>query len=309
MVRGRAAGTALITATANGRSASATIRVANAPVGAVTLAAPSSQVAVGGVLHVTATVRDTTGAVVNDRGVTWAASPATIATVSAAGDVAGVSAGTAVITATVEGRSATITVQVTPILATQIALSPTGATLVVGATQQFTATVRSTAGAVITGRPVTWATNNASVATVSTTGLVTARAIGAATLTATADLATTTATVLVTAPPATYTLTATGGNGQTGYVGQALPSPLSVMVADGAGRPVSGVGVTFAVTSGGGTIGGASTATNTLGVATSGVWTLGAVTGTNTAVATARLPNGTTLTNTFTPTATTSSPP
>ena len=61
----------------------------------------------------------------------------------------------------------------------------------------------------------------------------------------------------------------------------------SVILRDQSGSPVSGVAVTFAVTSGGGTVTGDHTTTNPSGIATVGSWTLGPNGGPNTLVATA----------------------
>ena len=64
------------------------------------------------------------------------------------------------------------------------------------------------------------------------------------------------------------------GDNQSGFLGEALPLPLSVSVADTHGNAVAGAVVTFSV-SGGGEIAGATAITNDAGVATSGRWTLG----------------------------------
>jgi adhesin/invasin len=71
------------------------------------------------------------------------------------------------------------------------------------------------------------------------------------------------------------------GNGQTDHVGTAVAVPPSVFVSDSYNNPISGVAVTFAVTSGGGSITGASTTSNAAGIATVGSWTLGIVPGPN----------------------------
>jgi len=60
----------------------------------------------------------------------------------------------------------------------------------------------------------------------------------------------------------------------------------SVIVRNEEGDVMSGATVTFAVTSGGGTVTGATQTTNSLGVATVGGWTLGSVPGPNTLTAT-----------------------
>ena len=77
-----------------------------------------------------------------------------------------------------------------------------------------------------------------------------------------------------------------GGEGQTAAAGTAVTTPPSVVVTDAHGNPVSGVGVTFAVGSGGGSVGGASVTTDASGVATVGNWTLGDNPGANTLTAT-----------------------
>jgi hypothetical protein len=77
-----------------------------------------------------------------------------------------------------------------------------------------------------------------------------------------------------------------------------------VVVKDLYGNPKSGVAVTFAVTSGGGSITGAAQVTNANGVAAVGSWTLGPVAGTNTLTATSAGLSGSPVTftaNTYIP--------
>jgi alpha-tubulin suppressor-like RCC1 family protein len=79
-------------------------------------------------------------------------------------------------------------------------------------------------------------------------------------------------------PPAA--LVKIAGDSQSSVVGSALPGPLSVRVTDAKGRSVSGVTVTFAVTSGRGTFDHPSAATGGDGVA-SAHWVIGDTAGTN----------------------------
>jgi len=76
------------------------------------------------------------------------------------------------------------------------------------------------------------------------------------------------------------------GNGQSAPVGTAVATAPAVLVTDAFGNPRAGVAVTFAVASGGGSVGGASQTTNASGIATVGSWTLGGAAGTNTLTAT-----------------------
>lgn len=80
---------------------------------------------------------------------------------------------------------------------------------------------------------------------------------------------------------AAASLAANGGDNQSAAPGASVPVPPSVVVRDAGGNPKSGVGVTFAVMSGGGSITGAAAVTNGAGVATVGSWTLGNAGGLN----------------------------
>src|SRR5690606_17167692 len=95
--------------------------------------------------------------------------------------------GTTTIRAAIEGRSATaqVTVVVPPV--ETIDIEPTSFDLVVGQERQLIATLRSVDGQAITGRSVTWSSDDPDVATVDPSGNVTARAVGLTTIRATAD--------------------------------------------------------------------------------------------------------------------------
>lgn len=92
--------------------------------------------------------------------------------------------------------------------------------------------------------------------------------------------------------PASFTATALvgsvaihEGDGQTGLVGYAVNIAPAVKVVDASGRPLAGVTVNFAVTSGGGSVSGATQVTGTDGIARVGKWTLGPFPGSNTLAA------------------------
>lgn len=92
---------------------------------------------------------------------------------------------------------------VSPISVTGVTVSPTTASLEIGGTQQLTATVSPSNA---TDKTVSWSTSNSSVATVSSTGLVTAVGTGSATITVTTTDGHKTATCSVTVAAAvTYT--------------------------------------------------------------------------------------------------------
>lgn len=99
--------------------------------------------------------------------------------------------------------------------------------------------------------------------------------------------ASSTAVRAATAPLSGDALRANAGDGQVAAAGAAVATAPSVKVTDAGGNPVSGVIVTFAVASGGGSAAGTTQTTDSSGVATIGRWTLGPAAGANTLTATA----------------------
>ena len=136
-------------------------------------------------LQLTATVLPANA---TNQSLTWSSSVEGVATVDATGKVTAIKAGTTVITATAKddsGISASCTVQVTvpTVKVTGITLNKTTASVVKGKTVALTATVTPDTA---TDKTIKWTTSNKNVATVSTDGVVTAKAAGTATITATA---------------------------------------------------------------------------------------------------------------------------
>ncbi|PYO44466.1 MAG: hypothetical protein DMD29_00320, partial [Gemmatimonadetes bacterium] len=95
--------------------------------------------------------------------------------------------------------SGTTTASTAPVAS--VTISPASASVVVGAVEQLTTTLKDAAGNVLTGRTVTWASSALGVATVSGSGLVTGLVVGTATITATSEGQSGTASITVTATP------------------------------------------------------------------------------------------------------------
>ena len=196
-------GTATITATtADGTNLSATCEVTVAiPVLATGITLNKSTHsfnAAGQTVTLTATV---TPANATNKSVTWTSSNTSVATVSSTGVVTAVADGTTTITATTaDGTNLSATCEVTvaiPVPATGITLNKSAHSFnAAGQTVTLTATVTPENA---TNKNVTWTSSNTNVATVSSTGVVTAVADGAANITATTtDGTKLTATCMVT---------------------------------------------------------------------------------------------------------------
>jgi trimeric autotransporter adhesin len=241
------AGTATVTGTIEGKTASSAITVTVIPVAAVAVTPGSANIDVGASKAFNAVVTDASGNTLTSRPITWASANKSIATVSTAGLVTGVGAGTTNITATAENKTGTAQVVVTattpppPIPVASVAVNPGTASLNIGGTVTLSATPRDANGAALSGRSVTWSTSDGNIATVSTTGVVTAKAPGSATITATSEGQHGDATITVQppAPAAVASVTITPPpTGASVQVGQTIT--LTATARDAAGNPLSG---------------------------------------------------------------------
>lgn len=159
------------------------------------------------------TVRDQFGERMEDQPVVWRTNSATVATVNNTGVVTGVARGQVFITASVGERVASVLGYVVDPTVSVVTLTVPVATtgFFVGQTLQAIATPRDGVGNALTGFATTWTSSNPAVATVSTTGLITAVSAGTTTISVTAGGRTSTQTVTVRlVPVSTVTLATTG---------------------------------------------------------------------------------------------------
>lgn len=111
LVTAVAGGTATVTATSEGKTGAATITVLPS-VATVTLDKAAITMVPGETSPVTAVTRAANGDTLKGRTIAWSSSAATVASVSASGLVTALSSGTATISASVEGKSATVAITV-----------------------------------------------------------------------------------------------------------------------------------------------------------------------------------------------------
>lgn len=168
-----------------------------------------------------------------------------------------------------------------------VEITPSTVTLgAVGSIQQLTATVKDANGGTISGATVTWTSNNTAIATVSSTGSVTAVASGTTQVDATVSGSSVKGSVTVSVAQVPAQIVKSLGDNQTDTVGQQMPGSIVITVADSTGHPVGNVSVGFTVTMGGGSVTTASTTTSAIGQAST-FWRLGTATGVNQVTASA----------------------
>ena len=188
-VEAKKAGTVIITATStNGKTAECTVTVEKKliPITEVSLSESAVGIIEGNTHKLTATVlpENTT----DSKSVSWSSNNEAVATVSEDGTITAKSAGTAVITATsTNGKTAgcTVTVSKKEIPIVDVALNRTSATITEGDILNLTATVLPEN--TTESKNIGWSSSNNDIATVDSTGKVTAKQAGTVVITATSS--------------------------------------------------------------------------------------------------------------------------
>ena len=205
-VRAMGEGIAMIAAKAGTKQAVCAVYVKAAVVAveSIRLDKTSAAVTEGGTLTLTATVLPDNA---TDRTVSWAVSPADVAEISTNGTVCTVNikaAGSAVVTASAQGCTASCTITATekPVEVVSVTLSSETLDLTEEDTARLTATVLPENA---TDRTVTWTSSNPNTATVAD-GVVTAVGEGTARITAQAGNKTASCTVNVAAKKVYYSI-------------------------------------------------------------------------------------------------------
>ena len=209
-ITGVAEGTATITATYNGYSATATVTVEEDITYDYQLSPTSTNVVNGRTTKMTVIRRTfTNGSQTNGEdyssNFTWTSSNTSVATVGSYGVITGVGTGTATITAKYGGTTLTGTVTVTPNYTYELVLNKTSIDMGKGRKETLVATYKTYADGVLESSndvtsSATWSSSSSSVAGVSG-GTITGNGIGSATITATYKGKSATCSVKVTGSP------------------------------------------------------------------------------------------------------------
>jgi uncharacterized protein YjdB len=215
--------------------ATCTTPVDPTPVATVQVFPPADSVRVGGTRQLEVRAFDAANNSLSGRRVIYHSNFPNIATVDTGGVVRGVSPGTVLISATVEGKVGTSTWKVITSV-DRVAIAPLSADIPLGSNRQLAANVLDAEGNAISGRPIVWSSSNSTVATVSVSGLVSAVALGTATITATVEGKSGSATITVVDPVASVRITPQGP--QTLRIGGKVQ--LSATGLNAAGQPLPG---------------------------------------------------------------------
>ncbi|HEX3187714.1 MAG TPA: Ig-like domain-containing protein, partial [Pyrinomonadaceae bacterium] len=157
----------------------------------VQVSVPVKEAEVGQQVQVTVVATDAAGKTVSEKPSTYFAGPFDIAAVDDDGKVKLFGTGQVTVGAIVGGVPALTTFVVKPPSINAIELTPMKTPLVVGDSMQINAVTRVLNGVPRTGVPISWTSDNASVATVDAGGVVTGVGPGKAVITAAAGSATT----------------------------------------------------------------------------------------------------------------------
>ena len=202
LASGVSVGTSVITASSGTKTGTTTLTVTPATLLSIALtpANPILQIAATRDLVVTATFSDATTTIVTSNSTYVSATP-TAVSVSNAGVLTGVAAGSSLITAAYNGKSASTTATVNAVTLSSIAIAPLNTSINVGSTQQYSATATysdTTTGDVT--NTVNWTSGSTNIATIVQSGKASGLAAGVTIITATQGTKSASTNLTVTAP-------------------------------------------------------------------------------------------------------------
>jgi uncharacterized protein YjdB len=174
----------------------------------LTVAPAAANVFIDDSLRLTATLVDHSGAVVSTP-MSWSVDNPSVASVDTTGTVHGHASGSATISVSAKGQTASASVVVVVDSGQTLSVAPNAARLYVSSSQQFTATLKDRNGKTLPSA-VQWESNNTAVATVDANGLVRGVSTGTASIQAKVHNLVAAAPVTVAPMPASVVLVGAG---------------------------------------------------------------------------------------------------
>ncbi len=144
----------------------------------ISLAPTNFEVSVNSSVRVIASAFDKNSNSIGNKNFKYSSSNPVVATITDDGLVIGISPGSTIIAAEVDNARGETTVTVVPEVPNNILVSPSPVTLRRGDLRTFTATPRTATGSAITGLSIVWESSNSSIASVNSSGQVSAVAPG-----------------------------------------------------------------------------------------------------------------------------------
>jgi len=199
LVLGVGGGTTNITASLGSVTQSLPVTISAAILESISVTAAQNSFALGFTLQLSATGTYSDGSTQDiTAAVSWNTNNAAICLVSSTGLLSGLTAGGVTATATLQGVSGSLAVTVNAATLVSISISPSSVTLLqLLLTQQFAITGHFSDGSTQTLSGAHWSCSNALLATINSTGLLTALGLGNLNVTATYGALTATATVKI----------------------------------------------------------------------------------------------------------------
>ena len=185
-VIGVSVGQTTVSAVANGKSGTAQVTVTPEVASTVTVSPATFTLRLTNVKVFSATAKNAVGTVITGRTFRWSSSNSSIAAVDQSGNVTALTPGNVVIAADADGVIGNASLSVTNIPIGACSLAPASQSVTVTNQAQPIITLRDTANNVLPtlGRQMAWISDNEIVATVSPSGVITARKAGTARVTA-----------------------------------------------------------------------------------------------------------------------------
>lgn len=180
-------GTVTITAAAEGKSGTAVIVVQSPVVATLIIDSIQPRLFVGRTAQLSFKVLDANGQPVTGPVPTWVSGAPGIVSISSSGMLTGVSAGSTMIAGTLDGKGATRIITAVAIPPAVVSVQPDAATLPRGVDYPLSARVADIDGNPLTGHRLTYQSSDASVATVSSQGVIHTLANGSVNIVATVD--------------------------------------------------------------------------------------------------------------------------